>query len=148
MTNLSSLSTAPAFSNLTEEEQVRLYQLTLEGDLGGFVRAAWPILEPATPFSENWHIALLAEYLTLVRQREIRRLIINVPPRTGKSNLITVMFPTWVWTQEPQARFICSSYADSLSTKHSIDRRDIIGRPGTNSFGATGSRWLTIKTSK
>ena len=129
MTNLSSSSTAPAFSNLTEEEQVRLYQLTLEGDLGGFVRAAWPILEPATPFSENWHIDLLAEYLTLVRRREIRRLIINVPPRTGKSNLITVMFPTWVWTQEPQARFICSSYADSLSTKHSIDRRDIIGSP-------------------
>jgi predicted phage terminase large subunit-like protein len=129
MTNLSSSSTAPAFSNLTEEEQVRLYRLTLEGDLGGYVRAAWPILEPATPFNENWHVDLIAEYLTLVRRREIKRLIINVPPRTGKSNLITVMFPTWVWTQEPHARFICSSYADSLSTKHSIDRRDIISSP-------------------
>ena len=93
------------------------------------MRAAWPILEPATPFNENWHVDLIAEYLTLVRRREIKRLIINVPPRTGKSNLITVMFPTWVWTQEPHARFICSSYADSLSTKHSIDRRDIISSP-------------------
>src|SRR5467141_351501 len=91
MTNLSNSSTAPASSHLTEEKQVRLYRLTLERDLGGYVRAAWPILEPATPFSENWHIDLIAEYLTLVRRREIKRLIINVPPRTGKSNLITAL---------------------------------------------------------
>jgi predicted phage terminase large subunit-like protein len=129
MTNLSNSSTAPVFSNLTEEEQVRLYRLTLERDLGGFVRAAWPILEPATPFSENWHIDLLAEYLTAVRRREIRRLIINIPPRMMKSLTCTVFFPSWVWTQEPHTRFICSSYADSLSIKHSLDRRTLISSP-------------------
>jgi len=114
---------------LTEEEKAKLYRLLLERDFGGFVRAAWPILEPSTPLSENWHIDLIAEYLTLVRRREIRRLIINIPPRMMKSLSCTVMFPAWVWTTEPHTRFICSSYADSLSIKHSLDRRTLIGSP-------------------
>lgn len=114
---------------MTEEERARLYRLLLERDFGGFVRAAWPILEPATPFSENWHLDLLAEYLTLVRKREIRRLIINVPPRSMKSLTTTVMFPSWIWATEPWTRFICSSYADSLSIKHSLDRRTLISSP-------------------
>ncbi len=65
----------------------------------------------------------------LVRRREIRRLIINVPPRHMKSLLVTVMFPTWVWSQDPHTRFICSSYADSLSIKHSLDRRTLVSSP-------------------
>jgi predicted phage terminase large subunit-like protein len=108
---------------------VGLYQNLVESDFGGFVRAAWPILEPATPFLDNWHIDLIAEYLTLVRRREIRRLIINVPPRHMKSLLCTVMFPAWVWTKLPHTRFICSSYADSLSIKHSLDRRTLVSSP-------------------
>src|SRR5579862_770 len=112
MTNSQSSSSGPDFSQLNEEEKRRLYQLLLERDFGGFIRAAWPILEPATTLSENWHIDLIAEYLTAVRRREIRRLIINIPPRMMKSLACTVMFPTWVWTSEPHTRFICSSYAD------------------------------------
>jgi predicted phage terminase large subunit-like protein len=120
------LSTAHAASQLSPAEQFELYRRLLENDFGGFVRAAWPILEPATPFLDNWHIDLIAEYLTLVQRREIRRLIINVPPRHMKSLLCTVLFPCWVWTQSPGARFICSSYAETLSIKHSLDRREVI----------------------
>jgi predicted phage terminase large subunit-like protein len=129
MTNSPSSSSEHACSQLTEEEKLKLYRLLLERDFGGFVRASWPILEPSAPLSENWHIDLIAEYLTLVRRREIRRLIINIPPRMMKSLSCTVMFPAWVWTTEPHTRFICSSYADSLSIKHSLDRRTLIGSP-------------------
>lgn len=114
---------------MTEEEKHQAYRHLVERDLGGFIREAWPILEPATTLSENWHIDLIAEYLTAVRRREIRRLIINIPPRMMKSLACTVMFPTWVWTSEPHTRFICSSYADSLSIKHSLDRRTLIMSP-------------------
>lgn len=129
MTALQNLSIEQNFSQLTDEEKEKLYRLLLERDFGGFVRAAWSILEPATTFTENWHLDLLAEYLTLVRRREIRRLIINVPPRSMKSLTTTVMFPSWVWTTEPHTRFICSSYADSLSIKHSLDRRTLLSSP-------------------
>jgi predicted phage terminase large subunit-like protein len=106
---------------------MQLYRHLISNDFGGFVRAAWPILEPATPFLDNWHIDLIAEYLTLVQQRKIRRLIINVPPRHMKSLLCTVFFPCWVWALDPATRFICSAYAESLSIKHNLDRREVLG---------------------
>lgn len=126
MENSKDSSNASAVSQLSQAEQFDLYRRLLEMDFGGFVRAAWPILEPACEFLDNWHIDLIAEYLTLVQRREIRRLIINVPPRHMKSLLCTVFFPCWVWTQSPGARFICSSYAETLSIKHSLDRREVL----------------------
>ncbi|MGC1484227.1 MAG: hypothetical protein WA789_10565, partial [Candidatus Acidiferrum sp.] len=122
-------SPARAASQLSQAEQFELYRRLLENDFGGFVRAAWKILEPATEFSENWHLDLIAEYLTLVHRREIRRLIINIPPRHMKSLLCNVFFPCWVWALSPATRFICSSYAETLSIKHSLDRRSVISSP-------------------
>jgi predicted phage terminase large subunit-like protein len=111
---------------LSEAEATQLYQHLLENDFAGFCHAAWSILEPATTFLDNWHLDLVCEYLTLVQRREIRRLIINIPPRHEKSLLTTVFFPCWVWALQPATRFICSSYAETLSIKHSLDRRSLI----------------------
>lgn len=129
MKNSDNSLSAPSYSQFSDEQKAKLYRHLLENDFGGFVRAAWPILEPVTQFSDNWHLDLIAEYLTLVRRREIRRLIINVPPRSMKSLTCSVFFPSWVWATEPHTRFICSSFADSLSIKHNLDRRTIISSP-------------------
>jgi predicted phage terminase large subunit-like protein len=43
-----------------------------------------------------------------------------------KSNGVTVMFPTWMWIDWAESRWLFASYSASLSTKHSIDRRTII----------------------
>ncbi len=60
-----------------------------------FVEWAWPVLEPATPFQPNWHIDLLCEYLEGITAGDIRRLVINVPPRIGKSLPVAVLWPCW-----------------------------------------------------
>ena len=86
---------------------------------------AWDILEPGTEFLPNWHIDLLCEYLEACNSRQIKRLIINVPPRYFKSGLVNVIFPTWVWLNNPSERFISTSYAQNLSTLHSVSRRRI-----------------------
>jgi hypothetical protein len=67
-----------------------------EGSLSDFVRQAWPILEPGNQYLPNWHIDLICEYLEAVVKGDIRRLIINIPPRYGKSLLVSVMWPCWV----------------------------------------------------
>lgn len=97
-----------------------------EQSLYSFYVAAWHVIEPQTPLLLNWHIELVSEYLELVAKQEIKRLIINIPPRYSKSNLVTVMFPAWVWTRAPAKRFMTFSYSVDLSTKHSVDRRMII----------------------
>lgn len=53
-------------------------------------------------------------------------LIINVPPRTAKSTLVTIAFPVWTWLTRPSTRFLCASYAEKLSADHSIKRRNLI----------------------
>jgi predicted phage terminase large subunit-like protein len=91
-----------------------------------FVRQAWPVLNPGRELIWSWHYDLLCEYLTLVRLRKVRRLIVNVPPRTAKSTIATICFPCWVWTGEPGHGFLCASYSKDLSTEHSIARRHLL----------------------
>jgi predicted phage terminase large subunit-like protein len=103
-----------------------LDMLNMEMDLAAFFRAAWTILEPGKPLLWSWHYSLIAEYLTLVAQKKLRRLIINVPPRTAKSAYVTKCFPVWMWLQNPAVSFLFASYSSALSTDHSVDRRNLI----------------------
>jgi len=91
-----------------------------------FVKQAWGVLEPRTRFLDNWHLHLLAEYLELVVFGAVTRLIINLPPRYGKSLLATIFLPCWVWVRNPAERWLFASYSAALATKHSVDRRTLI----------------------
>lgn len=96
------------------------------GSLADFIRRAWPTIEPATEYLHNWHIDAICEYLEAVSTGDIKRLILNIPPRYMKSISVSVMWPVWSWTRQPSKRFVFSSYSSSLSIKHSVDRRTVI----------------------
>lgn len=91
-----------------------------------FVKHAWPVVEPATTFIPNWHIDCMCEHLEAVDAGQIRRLIVNIPPRHMKSILTTIMWPAWSWTKAAYLRMLFCSYSASLSTTHSTDRRNLI----------------------
>lgn len=130
-------------------ERLKLQQrLRLEASLPEFIRAAWKVLEPGNRYSHNWHIDLIAERLTALRQRQIRRLIINIPPRCMKSLLCSVMWPAWIWTTEPERRFLFASYSDSLSTKHSVDRRTLMSSAWYQSLWAHRFRFASDQNVK
>src|SRR4029453_3659400 len=80
--------------------------------LRAFVELAWPILEPGVTFQPNWHTDLICVYLEALAEVEIRRLVINIPPRYMKSLLVTVLWPCWEWGRHPSFRYIFSSYAE------------------------------------
>ena len=90
-----------------------------------FVKQAWHVLEPQTPFVDGWHIRAICEHLEAVTRGEIKYLIINVPPRTMKSTILN-MWPAWWWISEPYKRFLCASHSFGLSTKDSIACRMVI----------------------
>jgi predicted phage terminase large subunit-like protein len=97
-----------------------------EASLYEFLKQAWPIMEGKTPFIDNWHLKIIAEHLEACYRREIKNLLINIPPRTGKTSLISIAFPAWVWLQNPEEKFMYASYAQSLSTEHSLKCRRLI----------------------
>lgn len=107
------------------EARAREYELSTRS-LNRFVVGAWDVLEPQTQLLWSWHHDLICEYLMAAERGEIRRLIINIAPRSTKSLLATVSFPDWIWTHTPSARFLFGSYAETLATKHSLLRRNLI----------------------
>jgi predicted phage terminase large subunit-like protein len=98
----------------------------LGGDLGAFVRAAWRVLHPGRRLVWSWHYDLLCEYLALVRQRKVLRMILNVPPRTAKTTVVSLCFPCWCWASDPEIAFLCASHSMDLSVEHNVLRRNLL----------------------
>jgi predicted phage terminase large subunit-like protein len=81
------------------------------------------------PFVPGWHIDCLCEHLEAVSVGQINRLLVNEPPRTMKSGLISVFWPVWEWTTRPTTRWMFSSYSMGLSVRDSLRCRRIIESP-------------------
>lgn len=106
--------------------------------LKDFVQEAWHVVEPATPFSDNWHLDAICEHLEAVTDGQIRNLLINMPPRCAKSTIVAVMWPMWVWIAHPDRRWLFSSYALSLAIRDSVKCRRLIESPWyQRHFGAS-----------
>lgn len=110
---------------LIEEDKGDIFHYGLHA----FVEKAWTIIEPATPYIDNWHIGVICEQLEAVWKCQINDLLINMPPRHMKSITVAVMFPAYVWAFEPSLRWLYSSYAHSLSIRDSIKMRRLIESP-------------------
>ena len=76
-----------------------LDQSLARDSLAEFVRQAWHIIEPTTPLLWNWHLDAICEHLEAVANTDLVRLIVNLPPRSGKSLVASVLWPAWVWTK-------------------------------------------------
>lgn len=80
----------------------------------------------------NWHMDVLCDELQYVAERVFKNLpvehnlLINIPPGTTKSTIISVLFPAWVWTRMPHARIIGTSYSGSLALELSAKNRDVV----------------------
>jgi len=97
-----------------------------------FFKAAWIVVEPAVPLSTNWHHKYICDMLQeeceriIAQKPKTKDIIINVPFRSTKSLIVTVMFPVWAWIKSPKLRFITSSYSATLSIELATKSRDII----------------------
>lgn len=96
--------------------------------LGEFVRHAWHVLEPGTPLVWGWVLDAMADHLEAVTRGELRRLLINVPPGSMKSMLVSVFWPAWEWGPcgLPSTRYISSSYSEQYAMRDSRRMRDLV----------------------
>lgn len=108
--------------------QLQLERMRLRDSLYAFVQEAWSLVEPAQPFTPNWHIEVLCEVLQDITcgRAKASRWVINVPPGTLKSLLISVLWPAWVWARDPKKRFLTASYGLHLSVRDNLRVRDVV----------------------
>lgn len=101
----------------------------LRKDLTSFIAKTFQTVDPASEYIHNWHIDLIADRLEKVANGNIKRLIINVPPRSLKSVSVSVSWPAWILGNDPSKKIMVASYSHKLSLKHSLDCRMVIESP-------------------
>lgn len=103
---------------------------SLERDsLPAFIRAAWPIVEPAQQLKWGWHLDEICDALTEITRGNLKRLLINVPPGTGKSLTVSVFWLAWWWAKEPALGYLTASYSDANPIRDNLRFRRIITSP-------------------
>jgi len=96
-----------------------------KNSLHTFAKRAWKEIE-AVDFQDNWHIQAVCEHLEALHYGQIKRLIINICPRSMKTTIFNVIFPAWVWLHNPGEQFLCVSVSEDLAFKGATDSRHII----------------------
>lgn len=96
--------------------------------LKAFVLGAWPIIEPAR-YVDGWCVDAICEHLEALSRKQIRFLLINIPPRHSKSTICSVIWPTWGWLQNPSDRYLCASYSLNLAIRDNLKKRNLIDSP-------------------
>lgn len=91
----------------------------------GFLNHSWSIIEGAE-FIHSKASQAIGEHLDACLEGQIKRLIINVSPRTGKSILVNKTFPAYAWIKKPELKFANVSYSDDLAVEGAIDSKKII----------------------
>lgn len=71
-------------------------------------------------------IKLLSDELVRAVETPDSRLILTCPPRTGKSVLVSQVFPVWLLSRDPDTALILKSYGDQLAEEHSAAARKLI----------------------
>lgn len=79
-----------------------------------FFRYGWDVLEPSTPLDWNWHIDAVCDHIQAAIEdwrkkrlapeefeQRFQNLLVNIPPGTGKSRIVSVYTLPWVWLQDP-----------------------------------------------
>jgi predicted phage terminase large subunit-like protein len=107
-------------------KEARLLLAILREHLPSFIRKSFEIVSPGSIYMDNWTIHALAHALEKCRRREIKRLIILMPPRSLKSICVSVVFSAYLLGRDPTSRVITICYASDLTRKHSLDTRTLM----------------------
>ncbi len=78
-----------------------------------FVQEAWKVIEPGTKLRWNWHMQAMCDHLEAISRGTLKpRLIINVPPGSSKSTIVSVMWQAWEWGPlgKRHLRFVSTSF--------------------------------------
>ena len=77
-------------------------------------------------YQVNWHHKVLCGYLDHFVSGEIKRLMVFMPPRNGKSELVSRRLPAFILGKDPNASIIATSYTADLASMMNRDTQRII----------------------
>ena len=111
MANLSHLSESQMKEILQLQERLDLLNArdACRDSFMEYIRHIWP------GFIEGDHHRLIADKLTRVAKGELKRLIVNMPPRHTKSEFASIYFPSWMMGLKPDLKIMQTTHTADLS---------------------------------
>ena len=102
---------------------------TAVSSLAGFVKEAWHVLEPTNPLKWSWHLDAMCAHLEAISRGQMTPwLIINVPPGSSKSMIVSVCWQAWEWGPlgKPSSRFLTTSFEEENVKRDTRKTRDLV----------------------
>ncbi len=81
------------------------------------------------------HLTLLNEKLLDIHLGRLKRLLVTMPPRHGKSSAISQFFPAWFIGRDPSRKVILASYEHNFAASWGAKARDVLAEFGMQVFG-------------
>ena len=72
------------------------------------------------------HHRMLADMLMAIERGEKDRICVNIPPRHGKSQLVSIMFPAWFLGRNPDKKVMMVSHTTDLAVDFGRKVRNLI----------------------
>ena len=92
----------------------------LQNSFLGFVKEVWP------DFVQGYHHKIYAEKLDRVARGELKRLIVNMPPRHTKSEFASHLFPAFFMGRNPKAKLIQTTHTGELSIRFGRKTKNLL----------------------
>jgi predicted phage terminase large subunit-like protein len=148
--NLSHLSEGEMKEILMLQERLSLLETQdkAKDSFMEYIRYIWP------GFIEGDHHRLIAEKLTRVAKGELKRLIVNMPPRHTKSEFASIYFPSWAMGLKPDMKIMQTTHTADLSINFGRKVRNlmdsdeyskIFGEVSLASDSKSAGKWQTNK---
>lgn len=99
--------------------------------------ANWITQDHRQPWQFPRHLQLLDQKLVDVARGKIKRLMVFMPPRHGKSELCSKYFPAWYLGTFPDRRIIVCGYGNDFAQEWGRKARDLLEEYGPAYFGQT-----------
>lgn len=126
------------------------FPAVLRTDFLAFFAKVFATLKPGDQLDPSWHQEAIAHVLDECGEGRIPQLLINIPPRSLKTLMVSVAWVAFVLGRKPQTRFLCVSYTDDLSEEFSRNCREVMRSdwykaafPGTQLSRETAHELLT-----
>jgi predicted phage terminase large subunit-like protein len=85
-----------------------------------FVRAVWP------EFISGYHHQKIAEKFQLLKDKKLKRLIVNMPPRHTKSEFASYLLPAWIMGHAPKTKIIQATHTGELAFRFGRKVRNLM----------------------
>ena len=105
---------------LLEDYEQALKVQNAQNSYMGFVQHMWPA------FIKGRHHKIMAEAFERIARGELKRLIINMPPRHTKSEFASYLLPAWFLGQYPEKKIIQTAHTAELSVGFGRKVRNLV----------------------